>query len=199
MFFPESEAITCFFCIVMKKMVIFFYPFLARSNCNMLCLLSVDDVCVLFIVYVRICVAAVNLTLQDSLYCCLPEWVHNEKLQTYLNKMICFPTCFVQFLIPLSWNHLLSEQGRRFSKEDEKFTSKKIFFFLVSNVKGFMSWNLLLGLWWRQHVNCLGFCLPVIPVPCYYGRLFLFSIFQCLAVCCAIYGKKYQNLYVFLI
>lgn len=99
----------------------FFYPFLARSNCNMLCLLSVDDVCVLFIVYVRICVAAVNLTLQDSLYCCLPEWVHNEKLRTYLNKMICFPTCFVQFLIFLSWNHLLSEQGRRFSKEDEKF------------------------------------------------------------------------------
>lgn len=45
----------------------FFYPFFARSNCNMLCLLSVDDVCVLFIVYVRICVAAVNLTLQDSL------------------------------------------------------------------------------------------------------------------------------------
>lgn len=45
----------------------FFYPFLARSNCNMLCLLSVDDVCVLFIVYVRICVAAVNLTLQDFL------------------------------------------------------------------------------------------------------------------------------------
>lgn len=131
MFFPESEAITCFFCIVMKKMVIFFYPFLARSNCNMLCLLSVDDVCVLFIVYVRICVAAVNLTLQDSLYCCLPEWVHNEKLQTYLNKMICFPTCFVQFLIPLSWNHLLSEQGRRFSKEDEKFTSKKYFFVFV--------------------------------------------------------------------
>lgn len=51
----------------------------------------------------------------------------------------------------------------------------------------------------KQHVNCLGFCLPVIPVPCYYGRLFLLSIFQCLAVCCAIYGKKYQNLYVFLI
>lgn len=196
MFFPESEAITCFFCIVMKKMVIFFYPILARSNCNMLCLLSVDDVCVLFIVYVRICVAAVNLTLQDSLYYCLPEWVHNEKLQTYLNKMICFPTCFVQFLIPLSWNHLLSEQGRRFSKED---LLQKYFFFFFSNVKGFMSWNLLLGLWWRQHVNCLGFCLPVIPVPCYYGRLFLFSIFQCLAVCCAIYGKKYQNLYVFLI
>lgn len=162
----------------------------------MLCLLSVDDVCVLFIVYVRICVAAVNLTLQDSLYYCLPEWVHNEKLQTYLNKMICFPTCFVQFLIPLSWNHLLSEQGRRFSKED---LLQKLFFFFFSNVKGFMSWNLLLGLWWRQHVNCLGFCLPVIPVPCYYGRLFLFSIFQCLAVCCAIYGKKYQNLYVFLI
>lgn len=45
----------------------FFLPFFARSNCNMLCLLSVDDVCVLFIVYVRICVAAVNLTLQDSL------------------------------------------------------------------------------------------------------------------------------------
>lgn len=196
MFFPESEAITCFFCIIMKKMVIFFYPILARSNCNMLCLLSVDDVCVLFIVYVRICVAAVNLTLQDSLYYCLPEWVHNEKLQTYLNKMICFPTCFVQFLIPLSWNHLLSEQGRRFSKED---LLQKLLFFFFSNVKGFMSWNLLLGLWWRQHVNCLGFCLPVIPVPCYYGRLFLFSIFQCLAVCCAIYGKKYQNLYVFLI
>lgn len=182
-----------------EKIVIFFYPFLARSNCNMLCLLSVDDVCVLFIVYVRICVAAVNLTLQDSLYCCLPEWVHNEKLQTYLNKMICFPTCFVQFLIPLSWNHLLSEQSRRFSKEDEKFITLKKIFFMFSNVKGFMSWNLLLGLWWRQHVNCLGFCLPVIPVPCYYGRLFLFSIFQCLAVCCAIYGKKYQNLYVFLI
>lgn len=135
MFFPESEAITCFFCIVMKKMVIFFYPFLARSNCNMLCLLSVDDVCVLFIVYVRICVAAVNLTLQDSLYCCLPEWVHNEKLQTYLNKMICFPTCFVQFLIPLSWNHLLSEQGKRFSKEDEKLTSKKNFFFCFQMLK----------------------------------------------------------------
>lgn len=127
MFFPESEAITCFFCIIMKKMVIFFYPILARSNCNMLCLLSVDDVCVLFIVYVRICVAAVNLTLQDSLYYCLPEWVHNEKLQTYLNKMICFPTCFVQFLIPLSWNHLLSEQGRRFSKED--LLQKLLFFF----------------------------------------------------------------------
>lgn len=48
--------------------------------------------------------------------------------------MVCFPTCFVQFLIPLSWNRLLSEQGRRFSKEDEKFTLKKNFF-LFSNVK----------------------------------------------------------------
>lgn len=66
MFFPESEAITCFFFHCYEKMVIFL-SFFARSNCNMLCLLSVDDVCVLFIVYVRICVAAVNLTLQDSL------------------------------------------------------------------------------------------------------------------------------------
>lgn len=63
MFFFESEVIICFFCIVMKKMVIFFYFFLVRLNCNMLCLLFVDDVCVLFIVYVRICVVAVNFTL----------------------------------------------------------------------------------------------------------------------------------------
>lgn len=42
---------------------------------------------------------------------------------------------------------------------------------------------------------------------CYTGTMLLWqivsliSIFQCLAVCCAIhvYGKKYQNLYVFLI
>lgn len=57
-----------------------------------------------------------------------------KEMQTYLNKMIFFPTCVVQFLIPLSWNRLLSEQGRRFSKEDEKFTLKKNFF-LFSNVK----------------------------------------------------------------
>lgn len=126
MFFPESEAITCFFCIVMKKMVIFFYPFLARSNCNMLCLLSVDDVCVLFIVYVRICVAAVNLTLQDSLYIAVYQnecTMRNcKEMQTYLNEMIIFQLVLFNFLIPLSWNHLLSEQGRRFSKKDEKFT-----------------------------------------------------------------------------
>lgn len=168
MFFPESEAITCFFCIIMKKMVIFFYPILARSNCNMLCLLSVDDVCVLFIVYVRICVAAVNLTLQDSLYCCLPEWVHNEKLQTYLNKMVCFPTCFVQFLIPLSWNRLLSEQGRRFSKEDEKFTLKKNFFCfqMLKNVMKFAFGPLV-----KTICKLSGFLFA-----CYTGTLLLWQI-----------------------
>lgn len=58
-----------------------------------------------------------------------------KEMQTYLNKMIFFPTCFVQFLIPLSWNHLLSELGRRFSKEDEKFTLKKFFFFCFQMLK----------------------------------------------------------------
>lgn len=57
--------------------------------------------------------------------------MHNEKLQRNANiseQNDFFSTCFVQFFIPLSWNHLLSEQGRRFSKEDEKFTLKKNFF-----------------------------------------------------------------------
>lgn len=58
-----------------------------------------------------------------------------KEMQTYLNKMIFFQTCFVQFLIPLSWNHLLSEQGKRFSKEDEKLTSKKNFFFCFQMLK----------------------------------------------------------------
>lgn len=178
-----------------EKIVIFFYPFLARSNCNMLCLLSVDDVRVLFIVYVRVCVAAVNLMLQDSLYCCLPEWVHNEKLQTYLSKMICFPTCFVQFLIPLSWIRLLSEQGRRFSKEDEKFTSKIFFLFLFSNVKGFMSWNLLLGLWWRQHVNCLGFCYTGTMLLWQIVSLQYISMFSCLL--CHIWEKISKSVCIF--
>lgn len=148
MFFPESEAITCFFFHCYEKMVIFL-SFFARSNCNMLCLLSVDDVCVLFIVYVRICVAAVNLTLQDSLLL-FTRMSAQWEIANISEQNDFFPTWFVQFLIPLSWNHLLSEQGRRFTKEDEKFTLKKNNFFLFSNVKGFMSWNLLLGLWWNN-------------------------------------------------
>lgn len=63
-----------------------------------------------------------------------------KEMQTYLNEMIIFQLVLFNFLIPLSWNHLYSEQGRRFSKEDEKFTLiKKKSFFWFSNVKGFMS------------------------------------------------------------
>lgn len=63
-----------------------------------------------------------------------------KEMQTYLNEMIIFQLVLFNFLIPLSWNHLYSEQGRRFSKEDEKFTLiKKNSFFWFSNVKGFMS------------------------------------------------------------
>lgn len=68
--------------------------------------------------------------------------MHNEKLQRNANisdQNDFFPTCVVQFLIPLSWNHLLSEQSRRFSKEDEKFITLKKKIFMFSNVKGFMS------------------------------------------------------------
>lgn len=44
-----------------------------------------------------------------------------KEMQTYLNEMIIFQLVLFSFFIPLSWNHLLSEQGRRFSKKDEKF------------------------------------------------------------------------------
>lgn len=186
-----------------EKMVIFFYPFLARSNCNMLCLLSVDDVCVLFIVYVRICVAAVNLTLQDSrlLFTRMSaQWEIAKKCKHIWTKWFFSNLCCSIFdSFKLHGITFFQNRVEDFQRKMKNLLQKNIFLFLFSNVKGFMSWNLLLGLWWRQYVNCLGFCLPVIPVPCYYGRLFLFSIFQCLAVCCAIYGKKYQNLYVFLI
>lgn len=61
--------------------------------------------------------------------------MHNEKLQRNANiseQNDFFPTCVVQFLIPLSWNHLLSEQGRRFSKED---LLQKLFFFFFQMLK----------------------------------------------------------------
>lgn len=58
-----------------------------------------------------------------------------KEMQTYLNEMIIFQLVLFNFLIPLSWNHLYSEQGRRFSKEDEKFTLKKIFFFCFRMLK----------------------------------------------------------------
>lgn len=163
MFFPESEAITCFFCIVMKKWWIFL-PFFC-------CLLSVDDVCVLFIVYVRICVAAVNLTLQDSLYCCLPEWVHNEKLQRNANiseQNDFFSNLFCSIFDSFKLESLLSEQGRRFSKEDEKFTLKKNFFCfqMLKNVMKFAFGPLV-----KTTCKLSGFLFA-----CYTGTMLLWQI-----------------------
>lgn len=55
-----------------------------------------------------------------------------KEMQTYLNEMIIFQLVLFNFLIPLSWNHLLSEQGRRFSKED---LLQKLFFFFFQMLK----------------------------------------------------------------
>lgn len=52
--YRKVKAFYCFFFFIgkKKKIVGIFKHFFARSNCNMSCLLFVDDVCMLFIVYV---------------------------------------------------------------------------------------------------------------------------------------------------
>lgn len=72
------------------------------------------------------------------------------------------------------------------------FEEKKIFvnfFFLFSTLKAFCH-DVSFWASGEDNMKTVWVCLPVIPVPCYYGRLLLFSIFQCLAVCCAIFWEK---------